>query len=524
MGVVRGRDAAPSRAQRPGTLRAQAHENLEPRVLDIDEIKPYEFNPRRAEHGEYARIKASICAGGLEQPLVVTMRPGESGYRLHGGGNTRLKILRELYCETGDARFGKIACWYRAWTDEADVMLAHLKENDLRGDLIFVDKALAVADAERWLATDKGEKLTQTELADALARRGYALSQGLISQMKYAVERLFAVMPRALEAGLGRRQVMRIRSLDRVARALWMQRTLDTEAEYDEAFGVLCRRYDDAEWDPAPLRRALEAEIAERADLSIHAVSLDIDAGLAGRPFEATAAPGEGEAERRANGQSFLQTVAAGAHEPLELQASGTPKRWPVKNSSDAIADCTAPSAGGQERGETTAGRVRAPAVTPSRGQEDIESLRETLWALASGLAERNGLGGLVRRLVGKGTGLVVCDVPDAAVAGRLDSEDLARVSLMWWHLAACAETTVAPPESLLSELPEQSRLRAVLRGADTGKFLDRVWTLDPGQAGFGLWRAVSERDWRDMLALMGAYRAMHRHAAAEGIELWDPP
>ena len=54
--------------------------------------------------------------------------------------------------------------------------------------------------------------------------------------MSYAVQRLRPVMPRALGAGLGRRQVMKIRSLDRVVRALWLERTMDTEAEYDEAF------------------------------------------------------------------------------------------------------------------------------------------------------------------------------------------------------------------------------------------------------------------------------------------------
>ena len=36
------------------------------------------------------------------------MRPGEHDYRLHSGGNTRLAIVRELFAETGDARFATI--------------------------------------------------------------------------------------------------------------------------------------------------------------------------------------------------------------------------------------------------------------------------------------------------------------------------------------------------------------------------------------------------------------------------------
>ena len=232
-------------------------------------IRCYEHNPRRAPNAQYARIKDSIRADGLAQPLIVTKRPGEAGYRLHAGGNTRLTILGELYAETGDERFANAQCCYRAWTDEADVVLAHLKENELRGNLNFMDKALAVADAERWLAADSGGRLTQARLAQEMAGRGYAVSQGLISQMKYAVERLRAVIPKALEAGLGRRHVIRIRRLDRVARALWLERMPD-DGGYDEAFGMRA-----ADMTPPNGTRAvapaLEAEIAERAGLSIHA-------------------------------------------------------------------------------------------------------------------------------------------------------------------------------------------------------------------------------------------------------------
>ena len=45
-------------------------------ALDVAAIKPYEHNPRRAVNAEYARIKASIRADGLGQPLVVTPASG----------------------------------------------------------------------------------------------------------------------------------------------------------------------------------------------------------------------------------------------------------------------------------------------------------------------------------------------------------------------------------------------------------------------------------------------------------------
>lgn len=271
---------------KPNTRPGQDSDRLELVILDVSRIHPYEHNPRRAPNAEYARIKASIRADGLGQPLVVTQRPGEPDYIVHAGGNTRLRVLRELFEETGDQRFGEVPCVIRPWTREADVLLAHLKENDLRGELTFLDKALAVADARRFLAEDTEEHLTQAGLAELLQRHGYGLSQGLISQMAYAVERLLPVLPQTLKGGIGRPQVAKVRVLDRAARAIWLDRSVDTEAEYDQVFETLCRRYDTPDWDIASLRRALEAEIAERADISIHAVSLEIDARMAGRQVE----------------------------------------------------------------------------------------------------------------------------------------------------------------------------------------------------------------------------------------------
>jgi len=56
---------------------------LELVTLDVARIHPYEHNPRRAPNTEYDRIKASIRADGLSQPLVVTQRPGETDYIVH---------------------------------------------------------------------------------------------------------------------------------------------------------------------------------------------------------------------------------------------------------------------------------------------------------------------------------------------------------------------------------------------------------------------------------------------------------
>jgi ParB family protein of integrating conjugative element (PFGI_1 class) len=127
-------------------------------ILDVRCIKPYEHNPRRSKNPEYDRIKDSIRANGLDQPLVVTQRPQATDYIVHTGGNTRLLILQELLDETGDARFARIPCLFRPWRRESDVLLAHLRENDLRGSLTFIDKARAVLDLKQLFEKDLGAK------------------------------------------------------------------------------------------------------------------------------------------------------------------------------------------------------------------------------------------------------------------------------------------------------------------------------------------------------------------------------
>jgi ParB family protein of integrating conjugative element (PFGI_1 class) len=497
---------------------------LELVTLDVARIHPYEHNPRRAPNTEYDRIKASIRADGLSQPLVVTQRPGETDYIVHAGGNTRLRILKELFEETGDRRFATVPCAIRSWTREADVLLAHLKENDLRGDLTFLDKALAVADAKQFLEEVAGESFTQAQLAEALRQCGYGLSQGLISQMAYAVDRLRPILSQALEGGIGRPQVARIRSLERAARAIWMARSIDTELEFDQAFEALCQRYDAPEWDIASLRRALEAEIAERADSSIHAVSLEIDARLSGRHQESFDRDAFAELDEPIDDaieparKSFDENTQA----PPVPRNGTTPAVDTDRSAAEVAANPGYEVPADDQIPEDDSEDESSHLSIGSPARTDLKSLRARLWTLASRLAQRNGLGDLVQPLSSHGLGFLLRDVPDVALVDQLDEDALAQVSMVWWHLAACSELTVAPLDVLLPALPEESVLRRALVEQDAGLLFASVWTLDPGHMGYRLWRRLDDRDWQDLLGLMDTYRALRRNAATDDQAPWS--
>jgi ParB family protein of integrating conjugative element (PFGI_1 class) len=92
--------------------------HAQPLVVPLEQIHPYERNPRHGINPEYDRIKASIREAGLDQSLTVTRRPGATDYIVHSGGNTRLLVLKALYEETGDARYAAVPCLFKPWHRE----------------------------------------------------------------------------------------------------------------------------------------------------------------------------------------------------------------------------------------------------------------------------------------------------------------------------------------------------------------------------------------------------------------------
>src|SRR5690606_25003860 len=120
--------------------------------VEVNRIGFYERNPRHSRNPEYDRIKASIREHGMDQPLLITSRPGDDSYVVRAGGNTRLRILQELYEATGEERYRWADCLFEDWDRESMVLLAHLRENELRGNLTFIDKARAIFEYKNLVA------------------------------------------------------------------------------------------------------------------------------------------------------------------------------------------------------------------------------------------------------------------------------------------------------------------------------------------------------------------------------------
>lgn len=221
-------------------------------TLDITQVLPYDRNPRRRKNPKYDDIKASIRQRGIEYPIKVTQRPGmpHDQFIISGGGNTRLIILHELSQETGDPRFQSHRFIYETWKSESSNLIAHLIENNERGEMILIDKARAIFEAKSLLEAETGERYTNRKLADALNSAGLSsVDRTVINSYEFALKTLHPVIPDLLAHGLGRPQINRISKLLNAAERLWAHHCPDEVEAFEPLFTALLARQNDA--DPA---------------------------------------------------------------------------------------------------------------------------------------------------------------------------------------------------------------------------------------------------------------------------------
>ena len=258
-----------------------------PMVVTLDQLRPYDHDPRVTRNPAYEDIKASIRERGLDAPPAITRRPGEPHYIIRNGGNTRLAILRELWSETKDERFFRIPCLFRPWPQRGEVVMltGHLAENELRGGLSFIERALGVEKArefyEQEMGRDSGQPLSQSELARRLTADGFPLPQSHISRMQDAVHHLLPAIPTLLYGGLGRHQVERLAVLRKACERTWERHALRRNLSMDFAtlFQDVLAQFDTQpdNFSPQRVQDELVGQMAELLEADYDTLSLEID-------------------------------------------------------------------------------------------------------------------------------------------------------------------------------------------------------------------------------------------------------
>lgn len=194
-----------------------------PLVVSVDDVLPWEDNPRTTRNPKYDELKESIRNRGLDTPPPVTRRPGEKKYRIRNGGNTRIAILKELFQETNDPRYQRINVLFRPWDQvrgEIIMLTGHLAE-DLKGELKFIERAVGVDRAKKLYEAEDQSTIGVRELSRRLTKDGYPISASHISRMLDTVQFLLPAIPGLLYSGLGYDRITKILSLRKTSLACW---------------------------------------------------------------------------------------------------------------------------------------------------------------------------------------------------------------------------------------------------------------------------------------------------------------
>lgn len=223
-----------------------------PMVLTLDQLSPNPDNPRTSRNPRYDDIKASIRSRGLDTVPKVTRDPdGEPDmYIFSDGGNTRYQILSELWQETGEDRFFRVHVLFKPWPGRLQCVIGHLAENEVRGELSFIEKAQGIHKARSIYEEQLGKPVSLRQLSELLTREGLPVHNSTISRMEDALKYLFPWIPDLLESGLGRPQITSLLALRHDAERVWDEFSLlsdVSEKSFSDVFGQCCGRFNSPE-------------------------------------------------------------------------------------------------------------------------------------------------------------------------------------------------------------------------------------------------------------------------------------
>jgi len=393
-------------------------------VVTLEQLRPYELNPRVVRNPLYDELKASICERGLDHPPSITRRPNEQHFIIRNGGNTRLSILGELWQETREERFFRLNCLFRPWQSESHALLGHLAESDLHGQLTFIERALAVAKLSDMLQ-EPGEPLSQRELATRLSKGGYPISQSHISRMFDALEFLLPSIPQVLYAGLGKPIVERVITLRRRAESTWNQ-YLGEPQQFALLWMEVLSAFDDEkpELNASDLQDELIAKMAVCLNQSPRVLALDLHQDSRALPNLAPTMPSLSR-------QDTTPTPAPSADQAIE--SAQIPEARSVDPDAASVEDTPNPeprlphilqalgsessAAGHSEVGDSHRS-IPSAANNHSGAVHDISSLRERCAVLAQDLAMYADADDLVLRQ-SEGLGFILALDQDATLTPR---------------------------------------------------------------------------------------------------------
>ncbi len=482
--------------------------------VDIELIDPYDRNPRTARNEEYDRIKDSIRVRGMDSPLVVTRRPGGARYMIAAGGNTRLIILKELFEEARDSRYQYVHCKFVPWSTESDTLVAHIVENELRGALIFIDKARAITALRKEFEREANQPVSQRDLERRLRKQGLNISARYIARFDYTVTTLHPLLPEALQAGMGPRHVDAINNIEKAARRVWTDHPPAAgrgshAGAFDALFSATLQALDEEELTPDEIQQSLEEHIAERLTVPIRTVRMAMDVALNAPDNIAQEAPAP----------AMIRAPEDTDPAPLPLSSHATPVTPRMARAALPVAAVLPPITPPPAAPYGDHGEMRAAAYSTHQhpAPTDIKSLRARCCVLATQLARHYHLDACIQPTLYCGFGYVL-DLPTVPIVENKIQHRL------WWFLLSTTGQ-VEPERELVYLWPKNSRYRQLLNTA--GGESDAYALIGAKKPNIAyehayFWNALDDTGLGMVFRLIEALRQLNQVAQHAGIDLWE--
>ena len=164
--------------------------------INLDELVEYEQNIRTEVNPRYAEIKESIRVQGITNQLSVTKHPITGKFIPFAGGNTRIRILKELFAETGDIKYKNLDVVVMPFTDHLSLLINHFAENELRGDVSFWEKAKGIQMVKSEMQAEQDDRfVTAVDVQKVAKAKGLDFSQRILRLYFFATEKLAPIGP-----------------------------------------------------------------------------------------------------------------------------------------------------------------------------------------------------------------------------------------------------------------------------------------------------------------------------------------
>lgn len=494
-------------------------------LLDVTQIRRYEQDPRQHANPQFEEIKASILAqGGINNPLTVTRRPGEEHYIIEAGGNTRLRALQELWEATGDERFHFTHVLFKPWESESQILTRHLIENELRGEMLFVDKARGLQVLRRqWAAESGSQELADGEFHRRLKEAGFSISRRSITRLRFTAQIAESLPEATADPSFGREVVDRVMALHGAARRIWEDNAL-LETEFPAVWDRALTESDSPEFSLVALQHNLACILGEWVSgKDAGDISLELDCLIYERrgvtPSEPLpSAPPFTKPDDAVSAEAPLVDQAPDARPELGTEwpeadvVETEPAPWP-----DDMADPPESPAMGEV--DPSKGRADAPrgafgpgAIPSPIPVNDLKSLKARAYVLAQRIAQHYRMGPIIAPAPQTHFGFILTDIPHNTID---ETPKHIPIEQVWWLLYGFCHQEEIDAALLDRFTPADSEFRRFAPSLDPIELAGILLDKEPPLNGPVFMRTIStvdDRELQDVIDLMATYRELRVH------------